>query len=428
MLSRRFEDTADATAVLVGRDPEAQITGLLKVSRANFTPIQWGRGSGSWLSHPSTLRRVKRIAAIGGVPPERLQQILGEHSALVQTSATSEQVAGQVEASEDHYALPAAKDPESVRSAVMKHNATQRRLWALWLVYLLPPTLVSLAILHAHLERTHATVAYLAGVVATALMAIFAGASLGRSGVFAGRRRVAAQLLKDKIPAPRPGDVFIGFAPAPFPRLYGTQYHWDNGFLILARNRLQFVGEQTKFSLNASDIEGITVGRGAPSWWKYRRVYVRWTDPVNNRSGVFNLYPLERCSIWSQTRQVLALYERLQSWRRNSGAYEPVRPDFADLQSPAIGQVTSISPKQLGTIKVNTKVLAQLLLLGIALSILTRAEMWYICGAVVVVRLIQCIPFWFYRESPVAFPPVRATNNSSGAPVETEQMAASISN
>ena len=75
-VSRHFENVADATAVRLTGDPEAQITGLLRISRLNFTPIQWGKLSESWLTHPSIVRRAQRIATAGGMAPERLREIL----------------------------------------------------------------------------------------------------------------------------------------------------------------------------------------------------------------------------------------------------------------------------------------------------------------------------------------------------------------
>jgi len=62
-LSRRFERQADAGAMALTNDPEAMITGLLKLSSLNLMPLSWGKGTGASLTHPSTLKRVHRIGA-----------------------------------------------------------------------------------------------------------------------------------------------------------------------------------------------------------------------------------------------------------------------------------------------------------------------------------------------------------------------------
>ena len=424
MLSRRFEYSADATALLVARDPEAQITALLKISRLNFTPIHWGRASGSWSTHPSMLQRVKRIAAGGGIRPERLQQLLENHAALAPGARACE-----AESQETHFDVPAANDPEARRSAVRQHSATQGKLWVLRLVYLLPPLLVSLLVRSVHLEGPHAVAAYVTGVVGTAVLVTLAGVWLGSVGSAARKRRLLALFEKAGIPVGRPGDVLVGFAPTEYPRIFGTQYHWDHGFLVLSQNRLQFIGERTKFALKAADIDGIALGRGGPSWWRYKRIYVSWKDAGSGREGIFNLSWLEPGSMWSQTRRLQDLYHRLQTWHLQPNAQEPVRPELANFESPANGQVTNISPKKLASLRVNLKLLAQQLPMAIAVSILLRAQLWYVCGAICGVRLIQWFPLAVYRDRPTLVSAARAGEvNSATSNERRHQSLAAGSN
>src|SRR5262249_22771929 len=77
--SRMLENSADAGAVRLTGDPEALMTGLLKLGRLNLMPIQWGRVAGTLLTHPSTLKRVERIAKIGKVPAARVQEIVSQY-------------------------------------------------------------------------------------------------------------------------------------------------------------------------------------------------------------------------------------------------------------------------------------------------------------------------------------------------------------
>lgn len=71
-------------------------------------------------------------------------------------------------------------------------------------------------------------------------------------------------------------DVLVGFAPTAFPRIFGSQSHWDRGFLVFANHRLQFAGKKTRFSLTTVEVDGIVLGRGGPNWWRLERIYVRW--------------------------------------------------------------------------------------------------------------------------------------------------------
>ena len=410
-LSRRFENVADAAAVRLTGDPEAQITGLLKVSRLNRTPIQWGKASESWLTHPSTMRRVERIAAAGGMAPERLQQLLQEYA------QSGSRLVPAVVPSEDRYSVPVAADPEKVRTVVRDRTVKQGKFWLQLILYVLPPALFSLLFqrlvpsliqrLHLHLEGIIGAelAVYLAGIALTASLVILASVWLGEAGRAREKRRIVERFQREQVPAGRDGDIVVGFAPGPYPRLYQARYHWDSGFLVLAKDRMQFIGEQLRFSLLTSEIDGIVIGRGGPSWWKFERVYLRWKSVDGTRSGIFNLNPLEPGSIWQTRARVRALGQRLQLWQKQAQPFPAVRPEFADLRPPELGEVTCQSPRLIGKWTVNAKLLAYLLPLGVAVGILLHAGIWSVCSTAFLVRMIQSVPYWRYRDLPPPFPP-----------------------
>jgi Zn-dependent protease with chaperone function len=409
-LSRRFENQADETAVRVAGDPEAQITGLLKISRLNFMPIRWGKTSEGWLTHPSTVKRAERIAALGGLAPERLQQILQQYEARISSAEL-----GAGAAAEDRYAIPAAGDAERLRAAA--RDGLMKKLWAwvLLTVHVLPLTAFSLLILHRQLEGWAAAAAYAAGVAVTAVLVILGGVWLGSMGRAARKRRLLQRFANQHLPVGREGDVLVGFAPEAYPRIYGSDYHWDSGFLVLAQDRLQFVGEQTRFALSAAEVESIVLGPGGPSWWKFERIYLRWKESANGRSGVFNLYLLEPGSMWKVRSEVRALCRRLQAWHQQPQQQPAVRPEFANLQAPNLSDVSCLSPRKLGSAQVTLRLLGKLLFLALCAGILLHAEIWYLCGGVFVLRLFQSIPYWRYRDKPPAFVPAGTGDISSKA-------------
>lgn len=412
-LSRRFENVADETAVQLTSDPAAQITGLLKLHRLNRTPIQWGKAAGSWMTHPSTLRRAQRIAAAGGMAPEQLQQLLQQYATQGST--------GEVVAPEDRYMVPATADPEKTRAVLRSRIEKKVKLWAQLLTYVVPPALFSLLIQSrvvqkALIPKAHfegilglALAMNLAGIAITAAIVLLAQRWLGESGRSREKGRVVRRFEREHVPAGQAGDIIAGFSPGPYPRLYGARYHWDSGFLVLAKGRLHYVGEQVKFSLLASEIDGIVVGRGGPSWWKTKRVYVRWKSADGNRKGVFSLYPLEPGSTWNIGSKVRALAEQLQHWQKQAESYPAVRPEFAGLRSPELGEVTSIHPRKIGKWSVNIKILLYLFPLAVGVGILMHAGIFYVCSAAFVVRMFQSIPYWRYRDE---LPPFGSETNS----------------
>jgi Zn-dependent protease with chaperone function len=415
-LSRHFENVADATAVRLTGDPEAQITGLLKVSRLNRTPIHWGKAAETWLTHPSTVRRAERMAAVGGLPSTRLQEILAQYAAQNSPGSHS----ASLDAPQGHYIVPPASDPERIRSATSDQVQTQVKAWAILSMYVFPPALFSLAMRNLHLSSQYALGAYLGMFVASAIFVVFCGAWISESGYVAKKRRLLQLFARENLPVGRPGDVLVGFAPAAFPRIYGTRYHWDSGFLILAQNSLQFVGEHTRFSLSAQEIDGITIGRGGPSWWKYERIYIRWKnlatpDSANPLTNVFNLYLLEPCSMWQRRSNVSELCRKIQSWHAKPGVRPAVRPELSQLQSPTIGEVTCISPAKVGKTSMSLKAFAPLLLLASAVGILLGVSIPYLCGSALTLRLFQLIPYWRYKDTPPVFPPSQAAKPASRA-------------
>ena len=403
-VSRHFENVADAAAVRLTGDPEAQITGLLKVNRLNLTPIQWGKASESWLTHPSTVRRAHRIAAAGGLPPERLEQIL-QHYAAQESSAT-------VVPAEDCYAVPPPGDAEKLRLAVRDRARAQVKIWAHYAVYVLPLALVSMVVRKAQLEGSVALLAYLAGLVATAGILTLTGVWLGEAGRNADKKRLKRLFERDRVAVGREDDTFVGYAPGPFPRIFGTRYHWDAGFLVLAKDRMQFVGEQVRFSLPASEVDRVVLSRGGPSWWKFERIYVRWKRP-DGSNGIFNLNCLEPGSVWQTRARVRALCRRLSDWHQGVKAYPEVRPELADTPPLEVRQVTSLSPAKLGGWGTNLRILLTLLPLAIGVGVLTHADIPYLCGSVIALRLYQSVPYWRYRDVVPVFP--QRTDGSSRA-------------
>ena len=111
LLSRHFERIADEGSVKLVGDPEAMITALLKVSRINLTPIQWGKVTGTILTHPSTLKRVEHLAKVGNVGADRVQQLLAHHAQEEQAQRAGLQASNltfSARSSDEHYAVPSS--------------------------------------------------------------------------------------------------------------------------------------------------------------------------------------------------------------------------------------------------------------------------------------------------------------------------------
>jgi hypothetical protein len=277
-------------------------------------------------------------------------------------------------------------------------------VWALLVVHVLPLTAVSLAILHSHLMGWALAAAYAAGLAITAALVLLSSVWLSGMGRAGRKKRLLLSFAGEHLPVGQEGDVFVGFAPEAYPRIYGgAEYHWDQGFLIFAKDRLQFIGEQTRFALSAAEAESIVLGPGGPTWWKFERIYVRWKQSAGGGNGVFNLFLLEPMAMWKVRAEVRALCQRLQEWRERPQQQSAVRPELATLQAPNFGEMMCLSPRKLGSARVFLRVLAKLLFLAVAAGISFHAEIWYLCTGVFGLRLFMSIPYWRYRDRPPAF-------------------------
>jgi len=104
------------------------------------------------------------------------------------------------------------------------------------------------------------------------------------------------------------------------------------------------------------------------------------------------------------------LGRRLQEWHSQTAQLLEPRPAFAELKALELGQVTSASPKHYGKFGVNLQVIVMLLLLSVGASMLTHAHMWYLLLSVILVRLVQMVPYWRYRDVLPGFPPSQSAD------------------
>src|SRR5208337_4867151 len=292
LLARRFERIADEGSVQLSGDPEAMITALLKVSRLNLTPIQWGKVTGSLLTHPTTLKRIGHIAKVGNVGEARVQELLAHHAQEEQTRrsglfAPASDSTFSAKSNDEHYAVPSA-GKNVVTTMTALRRATNNR-WLLIGANVLPPALVAWLVHRLSLQGQVSLIAYVAGALL----------------------------------------------------IYLLGYDWDKGFIWLLQGRMVYLGDKIRFALKPEQVLNVRIGESAPGWWNSERVYIDWRDAEHGREGTFSLYPSEPSSAGKIKNEGKALCEAVQRWRSRGSEY-PVAPPLAQsLESPVLGEVTS---------------------------------------------------------------------------------------
>lgn len=407
-LSRRFEHEADRGAIALTGNPEAQITGLLKLSRLNLMPIQWGRGTGSMLTHPSTIKRAERIAAAGGMTAEQLQLLLANH----ELEAKRQPEATMVAVPALYYSVPETNAEHVARSAAAKTKHQQVYFWVGLLNHIIPAALAVVCVRVLHLQGVAAFAGYFAGALLTPVYGLVMGLHMSLMG-----RKKQAKLLVDRFRNDIPSDckpVVVGFSPGALVRFYHLNYYsWDVGLLVLQPDGLAFLGEQIRFFVPATQIDGVCLGQGGASWWKFPRIYVRWVDNAG-RPSVFSIASLEPCPLFGVRSQATELLHLVQSWRTSVGNESLPRSVLGQLPVPKLGQVTSIAPEELGSAKYFVRYLAFLLPMAALVSAALRIDsILYLFGVGLFTRIVDSIPYWRFHDRLLSFAEPASTSRAA---------------
>ena len=389
-LSRRFERQADAGAVALTKDPEAMITALLKLNALNLTPLHWGKGTGASLTHPSTLKRIQRIAKQAGISNAQVQELIGRYSTDKLSHVEVASIAEQHKVGE-HYGQAAEN--------VVSHKTvtrTQNIFFTLIALMVVPPAVTEFAVEHLHLSGPILLTVLGLGLIFITGIYFLAMKMLPLRGLARQKVKSLEAIEKGGMNIRELETCMVGFAPGPAPRVYLGKYNFDLGALILSRDRMVFLGRQMKFSVNRRQVLSIQTGAGTPSWWPQSRIYVRWQD-ANGKEDVFSFGPLEPCSLLQLNARVRELYSKLLTWRLR-GQPQQLPANLETLPELQLGEVTCKKPRELLGLKVQFGVLVIAAAAIWIVSSILGISTGYLWLALLVLRLFEVLPYIFYRE------------------------------
>lgn len=411
-VSRRNEYAADAGAVKLTHDPEAIVTALAKLSRLNTMPIHWGKADERLLTHPSTLRRIERIAKTNAMPGSHLSELLR------QSAAPPLEV----------YAIPATALPKGkVFSTRFKTTQAMRVAWIILLATAAIPAAFGYFAQSAQLAGSRLWMVYGAG------FATMIGAALALTNFLpASRLEALEELLRTKLEtrgalSPCAGGSFVSLSPDGGPRIYEGNWAWDIGFLSASPNRLSYSGEEARFSFQRKEITRIELGPGPVGWWRLPAVYLFWTESGGRERAInFRLLKGAR-SMRQMAAATRLLYRDLENWHRgtpasaDSGlAITSAYANADDLGAPGFGNVTSISPRALGSVQVALRevFLNTFIAAGIATVLGLEFPPIAASGGSGGLYLLLCVwlgrgfvlwPYWGFRDGRIGTRPPQAS-------------------
>jgi Zn-dependent protease with chaperone function len=422
-VSRRNEFAADAGSAKLTGNAEAMITALARLTRLNTMPLQWGKLDEKILTHPSTLRRIMRLASDAGIQEARVSELLS----------------GSFAPPGDTYPIPPTALPAGkIFSTRYKTQLASKSAWWIMLATVVLPVCVALAAHWGQLEGGKLFLAYSLGLFGTIAVDVALLNFLPMRGL-----KKMEELLHQKIqsgsasPAGRSG-LFVGLAPDSGPRVYEGNWAWDFGFLILTPDFLAYQGEETRFSLARGEITSITLGSGPTGWFRVPSVYIVWRDAAC-REAVFNLRPLRAGSIIEMAAKTRQLAEDLQNWLAlrppaSNSVLVSTGSSGLHLGVPGFGQVTSMPPRALvrGQYLIRDFFLNTFLAIGAIVvfglgfplidDIFRFSDLaspspsyggLYVLIVVWVARAFVLLPYWRARENPAADKAPSATPQTS---------------
>lgn len=427
--SRGYERVADDGAVQLTGDPEAYLRAQIKLSRLNLHPLEWGKRQEAWMTHPSTMRRLRDVAAFAGVSDARLGELLRESLEPVPES--------------DRYVIGEAAGEGLVFSTPAKAMRQVRLLWTAQAICTIVPALAALLALRLSLSGPLLWLALLAGPAAAFAALLLLGEYLNARWY-----RHLKERLGERLAAKGWGDLvktgeFVLFAPSLRPCFFGgSHYNWDIGVAKIYGDRLCYVGEQTAFALPRDMVSDVQIRSDLPLWRRIPRAYITWRAPARFTPAGSDPAPIvdHGCAfcaagdgrLGGTARATRQLGSRLASWLKEApGLSSDYPPNVAALEPPRIGKVSAALPEKAVTPKVIQKALLNRAVIALVVALLcglpftfTLVSGWYVIAAACLLVFVQLWPLWRYKP-PRRFVPQPGTPAWQAAAAAQPQAASS---
>jgi hypothetical protein len=124
------------------------------------------------------------------------------------------------------------------------------------------------------------------------------------------RSRVAAR-------DPESEHQFVALSPGAETRVYEGFLDWDLGLLTIGPDRLEYAGEEARFTLTPAMVTGIEVTRGFAAWIRVPWVRIDWRD-ASGTPGSFCLRPADTTRLSLARAGARRLFAMLAHWRAHA--------------------------------------------------------------------------------------------------------------
>jgi Zn-dependent protease with chaperone function len=277
---RKREFAADAGAAALTADPRAMVSSLARISRNNDTPLHFNAVAERFASHPSTLKRIRALAAAARLDAAEVETLCaggdpGEHYEIPP---------------EDH-------TPEIFNLAWQKSNAG---MYGWFVIFGSCATGLLMAWLIQEFIG-YGIISALSGIVIGCVLIKGAAAASMASRYGRLRRKLMAKLgVRGQL---------VGLAPNGEALIYNGYRFSDAGLLRFENGLLHYQSERIAIALNPADVVEVGLVAAAPSNWFRRQPMVRFRNPESGQTHAFILHTVD----WLATQR--RLLRSIQHWR-----------------------------------------------------------------------------------------------------------------
>ena len=272
-------------------------------------------------------------------------------------------------------AMPQASTVAARRAAAERRPSAPRMFSSSWrslvsnvkveatiLALSIPPVAVAIAVRAGLIPAAARWPAYLAGMS----LALLLRSTLSKAVDCWSYRRLRSKVGANMQVAEGEGAMFMGLSPEPRALVYDKAWDWDVGFLTFSGDRLDYRGEQARFTLWREQVSEIHVGKGAPHWSDPHWIYLSWRDSESGRAGDIPLILPRVHSPWRHAAEVRKLHRSLLAWKcaATAPAVGPDQPEWGLPVFPAAAGTPP--PNQL------PRMAATIAVSGICLSLVAR--------------------------------------------------------
>jgi Zn-dependent protease with chaperone function len=284
--ARQREFVADAGAVALTGDARAMISVLARISRTNKRPLEMNAAAEWFSTHPSTNKRIRALAALGGLQKAELETLCSQDDPG------------------EPYALPAQEGGALFTPAWQTANGGIYSWMVLFTACGAGLTMAWLINRYAGSGIAQLLVGMVLGCVITKCLAATVMSSnyarLGRK--LATKLGVSGQL--------------VGLAADGEPLLYkGYRFH-DAGLLWFEGGRLCYRSESTSIALNPADVVEVGMVAASPSTWLRLEPRVRFRVPGFEDVKAIILHTVD----WLPTQR--RLLRTIEQWRATQTSAE----------------------------------------------------------------------------------------------------------